>query len=172
MCYNMKIYLDNAATTMIDPEVLKAMQPYLKNNYGNASSIHTLGQASRYAIDKAREQVAGFLNCGPREVIFTGSASEADNIAILSFKGHIITSAIEHPAVLEACKHLEKHGVEITYLPVYKDGLVKAEDVEAAIKPETQLISIMYANNEIGTIQPIAEIGAMLKKVNGQREKK
>ena len=186
----MKIYLDNAATTMIDPKVLEAMQPYLKNNYGNASSIHAIGQASRFAIDKAREQVAGFLNCKPKEVIFTGSASEADNIAVLSFKGparnasptrkaalsaaggrsdaggHIITSVIEHPAILEACRHLEKNGVKITYLPVYKDGLVKIEDIEKAIKPETSLVSIMYANNEIGTIQPIAEIGAMLKRVN------
>ena len=168
----MKIYLDNAATTMIDPKVLEAMQPYLKNNYGNASSIHALGQASRYAIDKAREQVADFLNCKPKEVIFTGSASEADNIAILGFRGHIITSVIEHPAVLEACKHLEKNGVAITYLSVNKDGLVKVEDVEKAIRPETSLISIMYANNEIGTIQPIAEIGAILKKVNEQRKNK
>ena len=168
----MKIYLDNAATTMIDPKVLEAMQPYLKNNYGNASSIHDIGQASRFAIDKAREQVAGFLNCKPKEVIFTGSASEADNIAVLSFKGHIVTSAIEHPAILEACRHLEKNGVKITYLPAYKDGLVKVEDVEKAIKPETSLVSIMYANNEIGTIQPIAEIGAMLKRVNEKRENK
>jgi len=160
------VYLDNAATTKISPEVFEAMRPYLQTNYGNASSIHNLGQKSREAVDKAREQLALFLNCQPSEIIFTGSATEADNLAVLGFLGHIITTQIEHPAVLETCRYLEKQGVEITYLPVSKDGLIKVEDVEKAIKPNTSLVSIVYANNEIGTIQPIVEIGKFLQTIN------
>ncbi len=168
-----KIYLDNAATTQIDKKVFEAMKPYLTDNYGNASSIHTFGQEGRASIDNARETVAGFLNCQPKEVIFTGSATEADNMVILGIKAkHIITSQIEHPAVLEACKHLEAKGVEVTYLPVNNEGTVEVGAVEQAIKAETGLVSIMYANNEVGTIQPIKEIGEMLKCVNSGRENK
>ncbi len=176
-----KIYLDNAATTQIDPEALEAMLPYLKEEYGNASSIYSLGQRGREAIDKAREQVAGFLNCQPSEIVFTGSATESDNLAIFGIvraaqakgiKPHIITSQIEHHAVIESCEKLEKQGVEVTYLPVGREGVVKVEDVEKAIKENTILVSIMYANNEIGAIQPIAQIGALLKKMNQGRKQK
>ncbi len=168
-----KIYLDNAATTKVDKKVLEGMKPYLEAEYGNASSIHFFGQDGRTAIDKAREIVAGFLNCQPKEVIFTGSATEADNMVILGSQAkHIITSQIEHPAILESCKHLESRGAEVTYLPVNSDGLVEVSSVEQAIKPETGLVSIMYANNEVGTIQPIKEIGEMLKYINQERENK
>ena len=166
-----QVYLDNAATTVLAPEVLEAMSPYLKEDYGNASSIHQFGQKARRAIDKAREQLAEFLNCQPPEIIFTGSATEADNMVILGVKAkHIITSQIEHPAALEPCKYLEKQGVKITYLAVDKEGTVKASDVEKAITAETGLVSIMYANNEIGAVQPIAEIGKMISRVNQNRE--
>ncbi|MCD5397034.1 MAG: cysteine desulfurase [Candidatus Pacebacteria bacterium] len=176
------VYLDYAATTPIDPKVLKAMMPYLKDDYGNASSIHALGQKALIAIDRARDQVAEFLNCQAEEIIFTGSATEANNLAIKgiiegfklqdsSFKPHIITSQIEHDAVLEPCRQLEKKGVEVTYLPVNKQGLVSVADIEKAIKPQTILISIMYANNEIGTIEPIAEIGKLIKEINSHCQK-
>lgn len=164
------IYLDNAATTQIDPLVLKAMLPYLKDNYGNASSIHSLGQLSRAAIEKARKQAADFLHCQEAEIYFTPSATFSDNLAILGIvkafqKPHIITTQIEHPAVLEACKHLEKTGgAEITFLPVSKEGLVATDDVKKALKENTCLVSIMFANNEVGTIQPIAEIAKVLPK--------
>ena len=167
------IYLDNAATTAVDKQVLEAMLPYFSKDFGNASSIHQIGQNARTAIDSAREQVAKFLNCKPVEVVFTGSATESDNIAVLGIeKGHIITSSIEHPAILNACKALEKQGIEVSYLPVDKDGIVKIEDIEKAIKESTVLISIIYANNEIGVIQPITEIGRMLKRINESRENK
>ena len=160
-----KVYLDYAATTPIDPKVLRAMLPYLKKDFGNPSSIHSIGQRALAAIDKARQTVANFLGCSSQEIIFTGSATEADNLAIkgLVKNGHIITTQIEHHAVLESCQALEKQGVEVTYLPVDKEGLVKVSDVEKAIKNNTALVSIMYANNEIGTIQPIAEIAKVLK---------
>lgn len=169
-----KIYLDYAATTPIDPKVLKAMSPYLKKDFGNASSIHGLGQKALFAIDESRQIAADFLGCTPEEIIFTGSATEANNLAIFgsvgerfskgeAFSPHIITSQIEHQAVLEPCRELQKRGAEVTYLPVDKDGLVLTSDVEKAIKPNTVLVSIMYASNEIGTVQPIAEIGQLLK---------
>ncbi len=168
-----RIYLDNAATTEIDPRALEAMLPYLKEKYGNASSIHFWGQSARQAIDKAREQVADFLNCQPNEIIFTNSATEADNLAILGAKAkHIITTKIEHPAVIKACQYLEKQGTALTYLPVDKDGIIKIEDLAKAVRPETDLVSIIYANNEIGSIQPIAEIGKLLNKVNAKRQNK
>lgn len=172
-----RIYLDNAATTMIDKKVFEAMEPYLKSDFGNASSLHWFGERAHEAINKARTQMADFLGCNILEVFFTGSATISDNLAILGVvkqaqkkgitKPHIITSVIEHPAVLEPIKHLEKTGeVEATYLSVGKEGVVKAEDVERAIKENTVLVSIMYANNEIGAIQPIAEIGKLIKKKN------
>ena len=162
------IYLDNAATTLLSPEALKAMSPFLKKKFGNPSSLHGLGREARAAIEKARERAAKFLNCSTEEVFFTGSATEADNLAIFgSAASHIITSVIEHPAVLEPIKNLEKSGeISATYLPVYKDGIVRVEDVKKALQPETALVSIMYANNEIGTIQPIAEIAKIIKTKN------
>lgn len=167
-----KIYLDYAATAPIDPKVLKAMAPYLKKEFGNASSIHGFGQKALAAIDEARQTAADFLGCLPEEIIFTGSATEANNLALFGLisklkaqnsKPHVITSSIEHHAVLEPCKELEKMGVEVTYLPVSKEGVVSVSDFEKAIKPNTVLVSIIYANNEIGTIQPIQEIGQLLK---------
>jgi len=167
-----KIYLDNAASTPVDGEVLKAMLPYFEREYGNASSVHNFGQKARAAIDRAREQVADFLNCQVSEIIFTGSATEADNLAIFGvvrdfqerrIKPHFITTRIEHDAVLESCKKLEKEGVEVTYLPVDKEGIVRVSDVKKAIKKNTVLVSVMYANNEIGTVQPIAEIANIIR---------
>lgn len=161
-----KIYLDYAATTPIDRKVLRAMAPYLRKEFGNASSIHVFGQKAMSAIDEARRIAADFLNCDPAEIIFTGSATEADNLAIFGLVkpgDHIITSAIEHHAVLEPCRALAKRGVEVTYLPVNKDGLVSIADVDKAIKSNTALVSIIYANNEIGAIQPITEIGKLLQ---------
>ena len=159
------IYFDHAATTPVKDEVLKAMLPYFTEDYGNASTVYQLGQKSRAALDEARAKVAGILNCKPNEIFFTGSGSEADNWAIKGAahanraKGnHIITSAIEHHAVLHTCKALEKEGFEVTYLPVDEYGRVSPEDVKNAIKDTTILITIMFANNEIGTIEPIAEI--------------
>jgi len=176
-----KIYLDYAATTPIAPEVLRVMLPYLKEEYGNPSSIYSLGQKAQMAIDKAREEVSRFLNCSPSEIIFTGSATEANNLAIFGIvralrkkgiKPHIITSQIEHHAVLEPCHQLEREGVEVTYLPVTKEGIVKVSDVKKAIKKNTVLVSVMYANNEIGTIQPIAEIGKLLKTIHSKLQTK
>lgn len=160
------IYLDYAATTPVDPKVLKAMLPYLRKDFGNPSSIHFFGQKAMAAMDEARKIVADFLGCERAEIIFTGSATEANNLAIFSSvkKGdHIITTKIEHHAILEPCQFLEKKGVEVTYLPVDKDGLVSVSDIDKAIKPNTVLASIMYVNNEIGTVQPIPEIGQLLK---------
>ena len=165
---NRRIYMDNAATTATRPEVLEAMLPYFTQNYGNPSSIHAFGRDARRAIENARKQVAAALNCEPREVYFTAGGSESDNWAIrcaLQNKQgkHIITSTIEHHAVLHTCEFMEKQGYEVTYLPVDEFGIVSAEDVKKAIRPDTVLITIMAANNEIGTIQPIAEIGKIAK---------
>ena len=168
-----KIYLDYAATTPIDPKVLKAMLPYLRKDFGNPSSIYYLGQKALGAVDEARKTVADFLGCSTQDIVFTGSATEADNLAIFGVikttkitKPHLITSQIEHHAVLEPCRELEKQGVEVTYLPVNKEGLVGLAEVKKAIKANTVLVSIMYANNEIGTIQPIAELSKLIKKTN------
>jgi len=173
-----KIYLDYAATTPIDPKVLKAMSPYLKKEFGNPSSIHGFGQKALGAVDEARKKLANFLGCDATEIVFTGSATEANNLALLGLisnlkscvrtvgqnsKLHIITSSIEHHAVLEPCKVLEKRGVEVTYLSVTKEGLVDPDQVKKAIRPNTVLVSIMYANNEIGVIQPIAEIAKIIR---------
>ena len=165
------VYLDNSATTKISETVLQSMMPYLTEEYGNPSSIYALGQQAHMAIDAAREKVAKALNAKPREIYFTGCGSESDNWAIkgaarrLAPKGkkHIITSVFEHHAVLHTCASLEKEGFEVTYIPVDSQGFVDPKAVEAAIRPDTALVSIMYANNEIGTIQPIEEIGRICR---------
>ncbi|GCE46578.1 cysteine desulfurase [Thermosporothrix hazakensis] len=164
------IYLDHAATTALDRRVLEAMMPYLTTEYGNASSIYTLGRHAMQAIDHSREQVAELLNCRAAEIAFVGCGSESDNLALkgLAFaaqkKGkHIITTPIEHHAVLHTCHYLERFGFQTTYLPVDEYGRVNPEDVERAITDETILVSVMYANNEVGTIQPIAEIGRICR---------
>ena len=165
----MKVYLDHAATTPVDKEVLEAMLPFFDDKFGNASSLHAYGREAREALEKSKEEVAKLINADADEIIFTGSGTESDNLAIkgIAFKhgrGHIITSKIEHPAVLETCKYLEKKGFDVTFLPVDEYGLVKPEDVENAIRDDTILISIMHANNEIGTIEPIEEIGEIARK--------
>ncbi|MBO0722919.1 MAG: cysteine desulfurase NifS [Blastocatellia bacterium] len=173
-----RIYLDNSATTCLDEEVVQAMLPYFTEVYGNASSTHQWGQRARQAVEDARQQVASLLNAAPNEITFLSGGTEADNLAIKGIaeaqqdKGrHIITSQIEHPAVLATCAHLASEGWDVTYLPVYREGLVRIADVRSAIKDETVLISIMHANNEIGTIQPVREIGALVKerRAVGQR---
>ena len=161
-----KIYMDYAATTPVDPRVLEAMKPYFSKKYGNASSLHSFGQESKKAIDEARQKVAELINANSNNIIFTSCATEANNFAIKGIayanknKGnHIITSQIEHHAVLHPCQWLEKQGFKVTYLPVNKYGLVDLNELEKAIRKETILVSIMHANNEIGTIEPIEEIG-------------
>jgi cysteine desulfurase len=165
-----RIYLDHAATTPVDPAVVEAMLPYFTENFGNPSSVYTEGRLVKKALEAARLQVATAINADPREIYFTGSGSEADNWAIKGIamknqaKGkHIITSAIEHHAVLHTCEYLEKQGFEVTYLPVDEYGLVSLEDLKKAIRKDTILVSIMFANNEIGTIEPIKEIGEIVK---------
>lgn len=167
-----RVYLDNSATTPVDKEVVEAMMPFLTGKFGNASSIHFFGQEARAAVDKARHQVAGLINARPNEIVFTSGGTEANNLAIRGlleanekYGRHIITSAIEHSAVKNVCEDLEKRGYSVTYLPVYDDGLVRIEDIKDAIREDTILISIMSANNEIGTIQPVAEIGRLVKKL-------
>lgn len=164
------IYMDHSATSPVDPEVFEAMKPYFVDNFGNASTLYSRGRDARKAMEAAREKVASLIGAKPEEVIFTSGGTESDNIAIkgtayrLKNKGnHIITSAIEHPAVRETCKYLEKNGFEVTYLPVYEDGIVRVSDLEDAITDKTILITIMHANNEIGTIQPISEIGKIAR---------
>jgi len=177
-----KIYFDNAATTALDKDILKKMMPYLKDKYGNPSSLHKFGRETSEALDIAHEQVARFLNCKETEVVFTGSASESDNLAIrglikslrrakrIGEKCNIIISQIEHKAVLETCKDLEKENVKVTYLPVGSDGVVHIDDLEAEINPETDLVSVMYANNETGAVQPIKKIGHLIAKINKNKE--
>ncbi|MDR2898974.1 MAG: cysteine desulfurase NifS [Clostridiales bacterium] len=167
------IYFDNAATTRVRDEVFEAMRPFLQNAYGNPSSIYKIARESKVAMENAREQVAKALGAKAEEIYFTGCGTEADNWAIKSIawnnkhKGnHIITTKIEHHAVLHTCEYLEKQGFEVTYLPVDADGLISLADLENAIKPETILISIMFANNEIGTIQPVFEISEIAHKHN------
>lgn len=165
------VYADNAATTPISKEVLDAMMPWLTEGYGNPSSIYAKGREAGFALVAAREKVAKALGCEPSEVYFTGCGSESDNWAlkgaarVMAKKGkkHIITTAFEHHAILHTCEALAKDGFEITYLPVYDNGIVKLEDFEKFLRPDTGLVSVMFANNEIGTIQPIAEIGAFCK---------
>ena len=163
-------YMDHSATSPVDPEVLEAMLPYFKESFGNASTLYSLGREARTAMEKARKQVASLIGARAEEVYFTSGGTESDNLAIkgtisrLKGKGnHIITSAIEHPAVEETCKYLEKNGYTVTYLPVGEDGIVKMEDLKESTREDTILITIMHANNEIGTIQPIKEIGALAR---------
>lgn len=169
---NFPIYLDHNATTPCDPRVVDAMIPYFTNNFGNAASRnHPFGWQAEAAVDNAREQVAKLIGADPKEIIFTSGATEGDNLAIkgvfemyVSKGNHIITCNIEHKAVLDTCKHIEKEGGEVTYLKVKPNGLIDLAELEAAIKPTTILIAIMYANNEIGTINPIKEISAIARK--------
>lgn len=164
------IYLDNAATTKTAPEVVEAMQPFFTEYYGNPSSIYSVGAAAKKALNQARDVIAETLGASGSEIYFTAGGSEADNWAIkgvaqgYAFKGkHIITSAIEHHAVLHTCEYLEKNGFEVTYVGVDENGILKLEELKAAIRPDTILISVMFANNEIGTIQPVKEIGEIAK---------
>lgn len=172
-----RIYLDHAATTPVDKEVVEEMLPYFTKYYGNPSSLHSFGEKAHEALDKAREQVAEILKAKNNEILFTSGGTEADNLAIKGIayrnkdkrgsKGYnIITSTIEHPAVLETCKHLEKQGYKIKYLPVDKYGVVKLDELENSVSKDTFLISVMFANNEIGTIQPIEEIGKIASENN------
>jgi len=171
-----RVYLDHNATTAVDPAVLDAMLPYFSSDFGNASSIHTFGQRARAAVETAREQVAALLNARPQEIVFTSGGTESDNHAIFGVAQallpalsevegpvrpgtHIITSTIEHEAVLNACQALEKQGVAVTYLPVNREGLINLDDLRRALRPESVLITLMHANNELGTVQPLAEIG-------------
>lgn len=190
------IYLDNSATTPLDPEVFEAMKPYFTDHFGNAGSLHSFGLEAKKAVDESRKSIAAFLGCDPTEIIFTSGGSESDNLAIrgiLSAVGgrrsavenstandprqtihdnpHIITSAFEHKAVLDTVRSLEKEGViEATYVKPGADGVIRVEDIKNAIKDDTVLVSVMYVNNEVGTIQPIREIGKMIKKINAGRE--
>jgi cysteine desulfurase len=166
----MHVYLDYNATTPVNPEVLDAMLPYLAESFGNASSIHSLGQRARGALDRARESVAGLLGATPSEIVFTSGGTEADNLAIFGVvaasanaRKHVITTAIEHHAVLNACQALEKYGVAVSYVPVGRHGVVNPDEIQRALRPETILISVMHANNELGTIQPIEEIGQIAR---------
>jgi len=179
------IYLDHAATTPVLPEVLTTMRPYFSLHYGNPSEPHQWGQQARAAVDEAREKVAQFLGAKPQEIIFTSGATEAINLAHKglieairetqdvkrkNFTPHIVTSSVEHKAVLETCRHLEKMGwASVTYLPVDQDGLVNIKDIKKSVRPETVLVSIMYVNNEVGTIQPIREIGETISQINKLR---
>ena len=165
-----KVYLDNAATTALSPKVLKQMMPYLTTIYGNPSSPHSFGQEARRGVEHARDQVAKALNALPEEIIFTGCGTESDNTVLFGVaeryksKGnHIITTNVEHHAILHTCETLEKRGIEVTYLPVDENGMVTAEQVANAITDKTILVSIMFANNEVGTIMPIAEIGKVCR---------
>ncbi len=165
------VYVDNAATTAMNDVAVAAMTPYLKEVYGNPSSLHTVGQIAKERLEKFRAEIAGCLNCDPREIYFTSGGSESDNQAInsaafngaLKGKKHIVTTAFEHHAVLHTLKKLEKQGYEVTYLGVDANGLITAEQVAAAIRPDTALVTVMFANNEIGTILPIAQIGAVCR---------
>jgi len=168
-----RIYLDHNATTAVDPAVLDAMLPYFTGEFGNASSIHTFGQRARAAVETAREQVAALVGARPQEIVFTSGGTESDNHAIFgvalsaltsstsvtSTSPHVITTTIEHEAVLNACQALEIQGVAVTYLPVDHEGLINLDDLRQALRPETVLITVMHANNELGTLQPLAEIG-------------
>ncbi|MBL7159529.1 cysteine desulfurase [Candidatus Microgenomates bacterium] len=166
-----KVYLDYAATTPLDPRVLRAMMSYMTEKFGNPSSIHSWGREARMAVEESRKKMAKILNCQPEEIIFTGTTTTGDNLAIQGIAraaqkkdqgNHIITSSIEHHGVLDTCKALEKQGFQVTYLPVNKDGMVDVKDIEKTITEKTVLITIMYANNEVGTIQPIEEIARWL----------
>ncbi len=173
-----RVYLDNSATTPIDPDVVEAMLPFLTEKYGNPSSIHFFGQEARSAVDKARHQAAALLNAQPAQIIFTSGGTEANNLAIrglceLNEKHgkHIITCRIEHPSVINVCQDLEKTGFSVSYLPVTGRGAVRIQDIESAIREDTILVSIMTANNEIGTIQPVEEIGKLVRSLQANGKK-
>jgi cysteine desulfurase len=177
-----RVYLDFNATTPVDPAVLDAMLPYFSAEFGNAASIHTPGQKARAAVETAREQVAALIGARPQEIVFTSGGTESDNHAIFGVVGqaflpvssstnvksrpHVITSFVEHEAVLNACQALEKQGVDVTYLPVDQDGLIDLENLRGALRPETVLITIMHANNELGTVQPLEQIGSIAKEAD------
>ncbi|MCZ7383729.1 MAG: cysteine desulfurase NifS [Candidatus Methanoperedens sp.] len=168
-----QVYMDHSATTPVEHAVVEAMLPYFSEKFGNPSSLYTIGRQARRAIEDSRQKVADLIGAKKEEIIFTGSGTESDNLAIkgIAYKNrkkgdHIITSSIEHHAVLHTCKYLETQGFKVTYMPVDKDGLVNPKDIEKAITPGTILITIMHANNEIGTIQPIKEIGKIAKEKN------
>ena len=168
-----RIYMDHAATTPVAPEVLEAMIPYFTDFYGNASSLHSFGREAKEAIEDARRKIADLINAEPSEIYFTSGGTESDNLALkgITWRNrklgcHILTSSIEHPAILEVCKTLAKQDFDVTYLPVTKEGLVELTSLESAIRKDTILISIMHANNEIGTIQPLHEIGEIAKERN------
>ena len=171
MAVKLPVYMDNHATTPVDPRVLEAMLPYFTNQFGNAASRnHSFGWQAEQGVDTAREQVAALINATPKEIIFTSGATESDNLAIKGVAemyreqgNHIITAVTEHKAVLDTCKRLEKHGCQVTYLPVSKEGLIDLDELRATITDKTVLITIMYANNEIGVLQPIEEIGKIAK---------
>src|SRR5215212_9447106 len=170
-----RVYLDHSATTPVDPRVVEAMLPYLSGKFGNPSSVHFYGQEARAAVDRARREVAQLINARPNEMVFLSGGTEANNLAIrgvceaFADRGrHIITSEIEHSSVRGICDAMEKRGWEVTRLPVYDDGIVRTEDVRAALRPDTVLITVMLANNEIGTIQPIGEIGALVRAERSQ----
>jgi len=167
-----RIYLDYSATTPLDEDVLREMLPFLKEKFGNPSSIHSFGREAFEALEKSREKVAEFLNCFLSEIFFTGGATEANNLALFGTvkalqerikNPHIITTQIEHPSVLNPCKELEKMGFEVTYIKPDREGIVKSSDIEKELRKNTVLVSVMYANNEIGTIQPIAEIANVIR---------
>src|SRR3954470_9567138 len=170
-----RVYLDHSATTPVDRRVIEAMLPYLTEKFGNASSVHFYGQEARAAIDRARREVATLTGARPNEIVFLSGGTEANNLAIRGAAEasephgrHIITSQIEHSSVRGICDALEKKGWEVTRLPVYEDGIVHAEDVRKALRPDTILITLMLANNEIETIQPIAEIGSLVHEARDQ----
>ena len=163
-----RIYMDHSATTPVAPEVLEAMLPYFSEKFGNASSLHSFGLEAKEALEESREKVAGLLGAKPEEIIFTAGGTESDNLALKGIARknqksgkHIITTRVEHPAILECCRKLEKEGFEVTYLPVTNEGLVEIASLESAIRSDTILISVMHANNEVGTIQPLEEIGRL-----------
>lgn len=166
-----KVYLDHSATTPVEPEVVKAMIPYFTEIFGNPSSVHQFGREAKVAIEEAREKIANFINAEPSEIIFTSGGTESDNFAIFGLayaglkkgKNHIITTQIEHHAVLDSCLHLQKNGFDVTFLKVGSDGVVDPDDVKRAITSRTCLISVMHINNEIGTIQPIEEVGRIAR---------
>lgn len=173
-----RVYLDHSATTPVDPLVIDAMMPYLTENFGNASSIHFYGQQAKAAVDRSRHQAAELLNSAPNEIIFTSGGTESNNLAIRGileankrYGSHVITSVIEHPSVFAQCEDLEKRGYDVTYLTVDEKGLIDPEELAAAIRPDTILVSIMTANNEIGTIQPIAEIGKLIRSIRSPERK-
>src|SRR5918997_3390770 len=165
-----RVYLDHSATTPVDPRVVEAMLPFLTAKFGNPSSVHFYGQEARTAVDRARREVAGLIGARPNEVVFLSGGTEANNLAIRGVAElnaehgrHVITSSIEHSAVRGVCDALEKRGWEVTRLPVYEEGVVRADDVRAALRPDTVLVTVMLANNEIGTVQPVEELAALVR---------